>query len=113
MPTVERCGCGSWTDRHGCAYFFPRPAALVLRTANGTIDQVGMSRAREVLARAEGMKGWESGVIFATTTDAVGAQLSVGDDARWYPCTVAEKWTEPDALARLLAERAGVEVVRG
>ncbi len=73
--------------------------ALLLVTEDGTPDPVGMARAREVLARVVGLDV-RAGVSLAV-------YMYRGDYSE------AARWSDPEALARLLAEHAGVEVVRG
>lgn len=83
--------------------------ALLLVTEDGTPDPVGMARAREVLARVMGFNP-SSGVLFDITPR--GWQLDTANSCLTHIGPVTDE-SAPEALARLLAERAGCEVVRG
>lgn len=100
VPLRWRCSaCGHITERRnkdGTCWQRARSAPvlaacggdqlpiLLLRTEDGTKDSLGMARAREVLG------------------EMMSPALARGVSPR-----------DPEALARLLAERAGCEVVRG
>jgi len=135
LANVYRCSCGTW-GHSGCSYFGPSlPVALLLRTADGTPDPVGMARAREVLARVEGLDvgdgvtfrkakegpdlagGWLLGVGTVVGTIQFcrrGGVPARGGFAPRHPvCPGPEDESAPEALARLLSERAGCEVIRG
>lgn len=108
----EPCTGLEWADMHSW------PDALLV-TEDGTPDPVGMARAREVLARVLEMDGVDHGVLFAPRgPDRWSLE---GRPNRWiieshYDVHVFDALpgeTAPEALARLLAEHAGCEVIRG
>lgn len=107
--------CSIRSDRSVCAKAAEpgargRRSALLLRTEDGTPDPVGMARAREVLARVMHLDPRE-GVCFALDH---GPQWFIQTPFAAHPVGPAVYVENaPEALARLLAEHAGCEVIRG
>lgn len=118
MPTIYRCGCGHW-GHLGCRHDekHPYPYALVLRADDGTPDPLGMIRALLTLARiADPAGGGGEGGAYLHR-EGWFWHLYVASDAaplrayRWPVQDDGER--APEAVARLLAELAGCEVIRG
>ena len=91
--------------------------ALVLRTASGEVDPIGMGRAREVLARVSGMDP-SGGVAFRPASGGGRWWRLTNWDGREkdYPRAPGSLPTvddTPEALAAILAHLGVCEVVRG
>ena len=119
---MGQCGCGDYNP----SWRLPGPAGLsdpallwphaLVLAWDGTPSPEGMNRAREVLARIEGLDP-SHGVIF--TAQGGEACLMTSDGVRDYPDAatreaLAHAPDEPEALARILEARgAGTCVIVG
>ena len=102
---------GGTVPQHAFDHYMGRwrinSVALLLVTSDGTPDPIGMARAREVLARSLGIIP-VLGVAFGRW--AGGWSMWAGPFGQSWDALPDE--SAPEALARLLAEHAGCEVVR-
>ena len=112
--TAPSPGGGTVPTRWWCyGELQPRPYCddcrqiLLLVTSDGTPEPIGMARAREVLARSLGIIP-VLGVAFGRW--AGGWSMWAGPFGQSWDALPDE--SAPEALARLLAEHAGCEVVR-
>lgn len=117
-------GCMGWSDCRYHCMCAPDAKALLLRTKDGTVDPIGMARAREVLAaQVMKLRSVSGGVTFVAglgpNSDdfkceyiwTLAVDLGYAREKRTWGQLPDESAVE--ALARLLAEHAGVEVIRG
>ena len=113
MPVVWVCrGCSSTVaPGEACCNQLDRyhVDALLLVTSDGTPDPIGMARAREALARVVGLDP-SDGVCFVRMRLEPSWRV---ESRRSREIDALPNETAPEALARLLAEHAGCEVIRG
>lgn len=140
VPAVDIYDCGNashgrwlqpdgdgWKDPPLCSSCSARRRwhgglALVLRTADGTADPIGMARAREVLARVAPSSAREEGIALGVSfapSEHPDCGPGWGIYTPWestylkYAGELTRPEDAPEALAAILAHLGVCEVIRG